>query len=219
MASTKHSQLLIWSGSLLIGAALCILLWGGLDEQRAARSAQTALAELEAVEMPAAPVKEPRHPEASAALEDPEPPADFPAPEREMPVTAVDGVDYLGKLEVPALELALPIISQWSNSLLKVAPCRYAGSVYRDDMILAGHNYRAHFSRLKELQVGDAVIFTDVEGNRFYYTVSRFEELPGTAVQEMESGEWDLTLFTCTAGGKARLTVRCVREAAQENTH
>jgi sortase A len=26
----------------------------------------------------------------------------------------------------------------------------------------------------------------------------------------MESGDWDLTLFTCTTGGQSRITVRCV---------
>jgi sortase A len=30
-------------------------------------------------------------------------------------------------------------------------------------------------------------------------------------VEEMESDEWDLTLFTCTIGGKSRVTIRCER--------
>ncbi len=29
------------------------------------------------------------------------------------------------------------------------------------------------------------------------------------AMEEMESGDWDLTLFTCTIGGACRVTVRC----------
>ena len=29
-------------------------------------------------------------------------------------------------------------------------------------------------------------------------------------VEAMESGDWALTLFTCTIGGKTRVTVRCV---------
>lgn len=45
--------------------------------------------------------------------------------------------------------------------------------------------------------------------NVFSYNVSGMEELPGTALEEMEAGEWDLTLFTCTASGKNRVTVRC----------
>ena len=41
------------------------------------------------------------------------------------------------------------------------------------------------------------------------YEVSRVEQLERTAIEEMESGDWDLTLFTCTVGGAARVTVRC----------
>ena len=35
------------------------------------------------------------------------------------------------------------------------------------------------------------------------------ETLKPRAIEEMDSGEWDLTLFTCTIGGSYRVTVRC----------
>ena len=35
--------------------------------------------------------------------------------------------------------------------------------------------------------------------------------LDHTAVEDMISGEYDLTLFTCTYGGENRVTVRCDR--------
>ena len=38
----------------------------------------------------------------------------------------------------------------------------------------------------------------------------------GTAVEEMEAGEWDLTLFTCTPDSRSRVTVRCVRTQEDE---
>ena len=33
-------------------------------------------------------------------------------------------------------------------------------------------------------------------------------------LSSMEEGDWDLTLFTCTIGGKTRITVRCARISA-----
>ena len=39
------------------------------------------------------------------------------------------------------------------------------------------------------------------------------EILQPTAVEEMTAGEFDLTLFTCTYGGKSRVTVRYDRVA------
>ena len=54
------------------------------------------------------------------------------------------------------------------------------------------------------------VSFTDAVGNVFLYTVAELETLGKTDVEEMQAGDWDLTLFTCTYGGKNRVTVRCV---------
>ena len=55
--------------------------------------------------------------------------------------------------------------------------------------------------------------FTDVSGAVHRYTVMQVETLAPTAVDEMTGGDWDLTLFTCTYSGQARVTVRCVKTA------
>lgn len=133
-------------------------------------------------------------------------------PDREMPVKRINGQDYIGVLTIPSLDLELPIISEWSYPRLRISPCRYSGSVYRDDMILLAHNYAAHFGKLKNLRPGDKVLFTDMENHMFTYEVVETEILMPKAVEEMESGDWDLTLFTCTLGGKTRVTVRCERK-------
>lgn len=68
-------------------------------------------------------------------------------------------------------------------------------------MVIAGHNYSSHFGSLKNRVQGDAVTFTDMDGNVFCYQVAEIETLPPYATQEMTSGEWDLTLFK-NANGK-----------------
>lgn len=133
-------------------------------------------------------------------------------PEIEMPVEQVQGNGYIGMLEILSLSLQLPIISEWSYEGLKVAPCRYAGSTYQGDLVIAAHNYECHFGSIKSLLRGDEVIFTDMDGNRFEYEVVEMEILDSTAIEEMVSGEWDLTLFTCNYSGQARVTVRCVEK-------
>ena len=132
-------------------------------------------------------------------------------PDREMPVLEVENKGYIGTLSIPAIAIELPVQENWSLALLKTAPCRYLGSVYQGDMIICAHNYVTHFGRLGNLLPGDRVIFTDIEGNEFRYTVAQMDTLADTAVEEMESGDWDLTLFTCTLGSQARVTVRCER--------
>lgn len=130
-------------------------------------------------------------------------------PEMAMPEETIDGQNYIGVLDIPALELSLPIISEWSYDALQIAPCRYSGSAYLDNLVIAGHNYRSHFVSLPQLQPGDTVTFTDMDGNVFSYEVSSLETLSPYAVSDMTSGDWALTLFTCTVGGQSRLAIRC----------
>lgn len=134
-------------------------------------------------------------------------------PAMDMPTETIDGVEYIGILRIPDLELELPIVSEWNKANLKIAPCRYTGSVYQDNMVIAGHNYRSHFRRLiKNLQVGAEVTFTDVDGNVFRYRMAEREILGAYDSEEMRNADdWDLTLFTCTIGGRSRVVVRCVK--------
>ena len=132
-------------------------------------------------------------------------------PEMEMPVVEIEGNGYIGLLEIPALGLSLPVMSEWSYPNLKLAPCRYSGSAYTGNFTIAGHNYSTHFGPIRELNAGDSITFTDMQGNRFAYEVQVVETLEATAVADMVSEEWDLTLFTCDLSGESRITVRCLR--------
>ena len=133
-------------------------------------------------------------------------------PNMDMPVVSVDGYDCIAVVEIPKLNRKLPVLSTWSEELLRVAPCRYAGSAYAGDLIIAAHNYVAHFGSLATLQNGDAVTLTDMDGNVLSYIVTEIATITPDAVEELCSGYWDLTLFTCTFGNTYRTVVRCTRQ-------
>ena len=59
----------------------------------------------------------------------------------EMPTVEINGQECIGTLEIPSLGLKFPVISEWSDEKLKKAPCRYSGSAYLNNLIIAGHNY------------------------------------------------------------------------------
>lgn len=181
----------IVAGLLLIAAALGLTVYNLWDAGRAAAAANTVLEQMEQVA-----------PEAGI-------PAYMRNPNMAMPVQTIDGHDYVGVLTIPALHLSLPVQSEWSYANLQVSPCRYSGSAYLNDLVLAAHNYDGHFGKLKNLHLGDEVQFRDMAGNVFSYEVGEITTLHPTAVEEMTAGEWDLTLFTCTLGGRSRVTVRC----------
>ena len=136
-------------------------------------------------------------------------PADPLSPQ--MTAVLIDGYEYVGFLSLPTLELELPVISQWDYPALKVAPCRYSGSLYQDNLIICAHNYASHFGKLKELQPGDIVLFTDMDEHVVTFQMVERETLNPMDAEGMEAGDWDLTLFTCTIGGQTRVTIRLER--------
>ncbi len=131
-------------------------------------------------------------------------------PNVEMPVKTVEGTDYIAMLSIPSLKLELPVAKYWSYDTLRGSPCRYAGTVYLKNMVIAAHNYDSHFGRLYTLKRGDSVELKDMDGNHFRYEVMEIISLRADAVRDMTESDYDLTLFTCTSGGYSRLAVRCM---------
>lgn len=186
-------------GLLLFAAALVLTGMNLLEDQQAGAKSERVRKELER-----------QVPETLLQTAGPEVPDYMLYPEQEMPVSEIGGQDYIGILEIPSLQISLPVMSQWSYKNLKTAPCRYYGSAYKENMVIAGHNYRAHFGGLRSLSPGAQVKFTDMEGNGFVYEVAGIEILEPDAVEALLDEAWDLTLFTCTYGGENRVAVRCV---------
>ena len=124
----------------------------------------------------------------------------------------IDGHIYIGYLSMPTVELELPIMFEWSYEKLTIAPCRYYGTLRGKDLVLLAHNYDRHFGRLNDLKVGDPVYFTEMDGTVTAYKVVARDILDPYAVGEMTAGLYDLTLFTCTYGGRSRVTVYCDME-------
>jgi sortase A len=130
-------------------------------------------------------------------------------PQMDMPEKEYDGRSYVGVVAIPALNVELPVLADWSRSGAKIAPCRYSGTAYLDNLVICAHNYSSHFGRLNTLKTGELVYFTDMDGNLFTYEVVSFEILQPNQIEEMCDEQWDLTLFTCTLGGRTRFTIRC----------
>ena len=192
----KANRGTVWinAGLLLIAAALFLSAYNAWESHEARDSARQVIAQLR-----------------DALPTEAGEPTTLPDVRREMPVKTIDGRDYIGVLSIPSLELELPVISQWDYPALKVAPCRYSGSLYQDNLIICAHNYASHFGKLKELQPGDTVLFTDMDEHVVTFRMVERETLNPMDAEGMEAGDWDLTLFTCTIGGQTRVTIRLER--------
>ena len=203
---SKRGTAWINLGLLLLAAALFLAAYNRNESYQAQQQSDVVLEEMSEALAQTVPAQT-----VPGQTEQPELPEAMEEPLREMPVRTIRGRDYIGVLTIPALELELPVLSQWDYTNLRIAPCRYEGSVYNGSLILCAHNYSSHFGRLKSLREGDVVQFTDMDDNVYTYQVVGLETLSPTDVEGMESGDWDLTLCTCTVGGQSRVTVRLER--------
>ncbi len=192
----KIGVLLIAIGAVLILSALLLLGYNRLESDRAAQNAEKLLHEVhEKIPKEPQPALQPEEPQAS--------------------VIEVEGYPCIGTLAIPDLELELPVLDDWSYKRLKVAPCRQFGSAQTDDLVIAAHNYKRHFGLLKTLPQGTPVTFTDVNGTVYNYQIDRVQTLQPTDVELVENSEAELVLYTCTYGGKTRVTVFCYRVDAE----
>jgi len=119
----------------------------------------------------------------------------------------INGETFIAVLSVPSLGLELPVNKEWSYPKLKESPCRYAGSI-GDSLVIAAHNYKNHFGSIEKLKKGERAVLTDLSGYKYYYELTEIKTLEAESIDEMVSDEFDLTLFTCTYGGYARVTAR-----------
>lgn len=192
------------AGVLLLLAAAGVFGYDRYEDAHAGAEAQAAVQELEErVEQCGREERAGEMPSQTAGTDSEE--------TQELPVTLLDGYEYIGILSIPALDLRLPVMSEWSYPKLKLSPCRESGSTRTDDLVIAAHNYESHFGKLGSLSAGDAVVFTDMDGVEEHYTAAKTEILKPTEVDAVEHSGYPLVLYTCTYGGKTRIVVFCER--------
>lgn len=197
MRKASPGMICVVLGVVLLLAAGGLFGYNRYEDAHAGAEAQTVVADLQ---------QKVTETTASAASE-----ADSGPLDPELPVVEIDGNEYVGEISIPAIGIDLPVMSEWSYPRLKIAPCRQFGSSRTDDLVIAAHNYESHFGKLSSLSEGDSVIFTDMDGIVNHYVVNKIEVLDPHSVEEVEHSGYALVLYTCTYGGKTRVTVFCDR--------
>lgn len=129
----------------------------------------------------------------------------------DMPTTIIDGNEYIGIITMETVDIKLPVLKEYSPQNLKIAPTLYKGSIYKDNAIIIAHNSKTQFKRIQNLNIGDSVIFEDINGNVFKYVVASTERISEKDIDLVMQGDWDLTLFTCDNNIRFRSTIRLIR--------
>ena len=197
------------TGAALLIAALLLFLHNEREDAYAGEAAGAALSAIQNVidEKNTASMPDPSE-EATEQTEATE--ETIPEP-TELTVVNIDGNDYIGYISIPNFELELPIMADWSMEKLQIAPCLQYGSPLTDDAVIAGHNFKQHFGPLHDIEKGEYLTFTDMNGYTIAYTVVDVKIIDPRSVYEVINSEYDLTLYTCTIGGASRVIVSCNR--------
>jgi sortase A len=187
--NSRSYRALIVLGVVLMCVALALVAREEMENRRAQQASAQILERLEEVR--------PQLHEADPASSEP------------TVVERIGDYDYMGSIVISAVGIDLPVADETSDDRLRISPCRYAGGIGTDDLIVCGEGYRSHFGRLGSVGIRDEVWFATVDGTLHRYVVSNVER---DALEDIDSvlDDWDLTLFTFNQDGTC-CVVRCVR--------
>ena len=126
-------------------------------------------------------------------------------------VQIINNVDGIGILEIDRINLKLPIVEGATKATLRVALGHVSETTPIGEIgncIIAGHrkyDYGLMFNRLDEVEVGDIIKYTSVDGKALNYKVYATTVIVpnDTSLFDFEDGQRKLTLLTCTPVRKA----------------
>lgn len=121
----------------------------------------------------------------------------------------------IGILKLDKIKLDYPILSEVSEDLLKIAPCRFAGPLPNNvgNLCIAGHNYldNTFFARISSLKIGDEFTVYGLDGKALDYKIFDKKEVESTDLSctSQETNEKKIvTLMTCNSIKQTRIIVQ-----------
>ena len=119
----------------------------------------------------------------------------------------------IGLIEIPKIDLLYPILSETTDSLLEISPCRFYGPMPNTvgNLCIAGHNYANNkiFGKLYLMKIDDLINIYDYYGNKIEYKIYYDAEIEATdlsCLNQDTKGLKEITLITCnTINGKRHI--------------
>lgn len=110
-----------------------------------------------------------------------------------MAALSIDGTDFVGLLEFPQYNSALPVCANWGNS--SKYPCRFNGNIYDRTIQIGATSQKGQYDFYRNISVQDSVFFTDMYGNRFSYKVTDICYEKSVNQSTLQRKDASLTLF------------------------
>lgn len=130
-------------------------------------------------------------------------------------LTQYKGFPTVGKIEIPKTGVDIPILNQVTVEGMNNAPCLLYGTGelnQNGNNLIVGHNFRngTIFSNNKNLQLGDSIYVTTLDGNRVEYKI--YNKFVTTAedvsyIKRDTNNKPEITLSCCTDDDKDRIII------------
>lgn len=123
---------------------------------------------------------------------------------------------YFGKIIIEKINLEYTVFNDYSEELLKIAPCKFYGKDinYKGNITIVAHNYNddRFFGRLSELEIKDKIVILSLDNIKYTYTVYDIFETEENDISVLRNNKYhELTLITCNNVNKKRLIVKSYR--------
>lgn len=120
----------------------------------------------------------------------------------------------IGIIKINKLKLNYPILSESSEDLLKIAPCRFDGPLPNEigNLCIAGHNYidNTFFAKISTLEDNDEIEIYGNNGSHVSYYVVDKKEVSSddmSCTSQDTNGARIVTLMTCNSIKQTRIII------------
>ena len=136
--------------------------------------------------------------------------------ERQEVITEVNPGDEIGIIEIKSVNLKNVIVESTDKKYLNHHVCHFENSAMPGEdgnFALAGHSstyyYNQVFNELHKVKIGDEIIIKTIN-DEFTYTITEtiVVESDEIEVLDQDMTKKEITLVTCTNGGKQRFVVK-----------
>ena len=130
-------------------------------------------------------------------------------------LTSEENHFVIGLIKIDKINLMYPILSNTTEELLEISPCRFCGPMPNEigNLCIAGHNYanQKHFGKLSSLEEGDMIQIYDLNGTSLDYAIYKKQEVSSndtSCLSQNTNGYKEVTLITCNSIKGNRLIVK-----------
>lgn len=127
----------------------------------------------------------------------------------------IKGHKVVGIIKIPKVKLEYPILETTTEETLNLSITKFWGNEINEigNVTLAGHNNLSGvmFGKIRKLENGDIIELTDIQNTTLKYEVFKtyiIDPNDISCILPEKEDSIEVTLITCTTGGKERFIVK-----------